>query len=219
VEICTALTRVCGRTRPEGSVTVPLNAARSICASERAGSDRTTPAKRTTTPIVEPRIHSPSPNARFRVRRMYPPAWSVSTGCKFARDCGSVGNTAGGTAHQSEATFSAWRLHERFQAKAVPQPRRNLENPDHEKTKILGNKRPTLEACIAPLQFAIRRCRESVGPEKITRRAVNRSSRKCERSMKSSPNPQPPPPVTDLARERSEPQFPLLSSFLGIRTL
>src|SRR5215831_5599699 len=141
VEICTALTRVCGRTRPEGSVTVPLNAARSICASERAGSDKTTPPKRTTTPIVELRIHSPSSNARPRVRRMYPPAGSVSTGCKFARDCGSVGNTAGGTAHPSEASFFAWRLYKRFQANAEPQPRRNLENPDHgKKQKSLATK-------------------------------------------------------------------------------
>src|ERR1700679_2191424 len=46
VEICTAVTFVWGRTRPEESVTVPLSPARSTCASEQHTRHRMTPTRR-----------------------------------------------------------------------------------------------------------------------------------------------------------------------------
>ena len=73
VAACTAVTRVWGKTRTEGSVTVPLKAARSICARENGVKLRRIAAQKKIERLAHPMLPPAISNLAFRACRMRTP--------------------------------------------------------------------------------------------------------------------------------------------------
>jgi hypothetical protein len=73
VAACTAVTRVWGKTRPEGSVTVPLKAARSICARENGVKLRRIADQKKIERLAHPMLQPAISKLAFRPYRMRTP--------------------------------------------------------------------------------------------------------------------------------------------------